>query len=187
MPQLDGKRIAIMATNGFEQSELVEPKRRFEEAGAMVHVVAPEAGEIRGWNKTDWGESVAVDRTVDQVEVGDYDALVLPGGQINPDMLRTVPQAVELVHDFFASGKPLAAICHGPWLLIEAGVIRGRQATSYHSIRTDMENAGALWEDSPVVVDEGLITSRDPGDIPAFSDKVIEEVAEGRHQQRKVA
>ena len=187
MPRLDGKRIAILATDGFEQSELLEPKKALELAGAKVDVVSPNTGEIRGWKMKDWGDTVRVDRKLDEAKVDDYDGLVLPGGQINPDLLRVQPKAVQFVRDFFASGKPIGAICHAPWLLIEAGVIKGCRATSYHSIKTDMKNAGANWVDEPVVVDNGLVTSRKPDDIPAFSTKLIEEFAEGRHHQRKVA
>ncbi|MEZ5844149.1 MAG: type 1 glutamine amidotransferase domain-containing protein [Hyphomicrobiaceae bacterium] len=183
MQRIDGKRIAILATHGFEQSELMEPKRKLEEAGAEVSVVSPETGRIRGWQQHDWGESVDVDRQLSSVSVDDFDALVLPGGQINPDLLRVNDSAVEFVREFYDSGKPLAAICHAPWLLVEAGVADGRRMTSYASIRTDVENAGATWEDQSVVVDRGLITSRNPGDIPAFCAKICEEVAEGRHQR----
>jgi protease I len=187
MPQLDGKRIAILATDGFEQSELLEPKRALEEAGAKVEVISPKQGHIRGWKMKDWGDTVPVDRPLSAARVEDFDGLVVPGGQINPDLLRADPKAVQFVRDFFASGKPVGAICHGPWLLIEAGVIEGCRATSYHSIKTDMKNAGANWVDEPVVVDKGLVTSRKPDDIPAFSKKLIEEFAEGRHHQRMVA
>jgi protease I len=183
--ELDGKTIAILATDGFEQVELTEPKRALEEAGATVHVIAPEGGRIRGWDRTDWGEEVAVDLELGQARPESYDGLVLPGGQINPDKLRLVPQAVDFVRAFFAAGKPVGAICHGPWLLVEADVARGRRVTSYPSIRTDLKNAGAEWVDQEVVVDQGLVTSRKPDDIPAFNAKLIEEFAEGRrHGQR---
>jgi protease I len=145
MPQLDGKRIAILATDGFEQSELLEPKKALERAGAKVEVVSPKQGHIRGWKMKDWGDTVPVDRPLSAARVEDFDGLVVPGGQINPDLLRVEPKAVQFVRDFFASGKPIGAICHGPWLLIEAGVIKGCRATSYHSIKTDMKNAGANW------------------------------------------
>lgn len=187
MPKLDGKKVAILATDGFEQSELFEPKKRLEQEGATTQVIAPKTGQIRGWNHTDWGDSVNVDVALETARVDDYDALVLPGGVINPDKLRTVDRAVSFVREFFESGKPVAAICHGPWLLIEAGVIRGRRATSYHSIKTDMKNAGADWVDQEVVTDKGLVTSRSPDDLPAFCSKLIEEIAEGKHEQRKVA
>lgn len=187
MPNIRQAKIAILATDGFEQSELMEPLARLREAGATVDVVSLEGGEIKGWNKTDWGESVKVDRLLSQVSVDQYDALVLPGGQINPDVLRTKPEAVKFVHDFYNSKKTLAAICHAPWLLIEAGVIEGRDVTSYNSIKTDVINAGGRWHDESVVTDQALITSRNPGDLPAFIAKIIEEVEEGRHEKREAA
>lgn len=169
----NAKRVAILATHGYEQSELLEPRRRLKEAGFEVEVISPEKGEIRGWNETDWGDSVAVDRVLGDANADDYDALVLPGGVINPDNLRTEADAVAFVQAFDRAGKPLAAICHGPWLLVEAGVVKGRQVTSYQSIRTDMHNAGGDWRDAEVVTDGHLITSRKPDDIPAFTDAVI--------------
>lgn len=177
MQDLTGKKIAILATSGFEQSELLEPRRKLAEAGATVEVVSLEEGDIRGWNKDQWGEAVPVDKLVTAANVDDYDALVLPGGQINPDILRTNDTAVDLVRRFVASGKPVAAICHAPWLLAEADVLRGRKVTSYHSIRTDIRNAGADWTDQEVVTDENLITSRAPQDLPAFISRVAEAVA----------
>lgn len=187
MPDIKGKKIAILATEGFEQSELEVPKERLLEAGAKVDVVSLEPGEIWGWDHDDWGDPVKVDKTLDEVKVDDYDALVLPGGQINPDRLRMEKDAVKFVRDFYASKKPLAAICHAPWLLIEAGIAKGRKMTSYKSIVTDVKNAGASWVDAEVVVDAGLITSRNPNDLEAFSAKIIEEVQEGRHEKRAVA
>ena len=183
MTAIKDAKIAILSTNGFEQSELLEPKRQLEEAGATVVVVSPESGSIKGWDEDDWGKSVNVDLALNDAKVEDFDALVLPGGQINPDILRTNETAVSFVRDFFNSGKTLAAICHAPWLLIEAGVIEGRNVTSYTSIQTDVKNAGGKWEDSEVVVDQALITSRNPKDLDAFCAKIIEEVKEGRHQR----
>ncbi|WP_285293698.1 type 1 glutamine amidotransferase domain-containing protein [Aureimonas altamirensis] len=187
MPNIRQARIAILATDGFEQSELVQPLTKLREAGATVDVVSLKPGEIKGWDETDWGDSVPVDKTLSQVSVDDYDALVLPGGQINPDVLRSEPEAVRFVHDFYNTKKTLAAICHAPWLLVEAGVIRDRDVTSYQSIRTDVVNAGGRWHDEEVVTDQALITSRNPGDLPAFIAKIIEEVEEGRHEKREAA
>lgn len=185
--ELSGKRIAILATNGFEQSELEVPRDMLKQAGANVEIVSLQAGEIKGWEKKDWGRSVKVDKTLDQVSAGDYDAIVLPGGQINPDLLRVEPKALQLIKDIFNAKKVVAAVCHAPWLLIETGIAKGRRLTSFKSIKTDVMNAGANWEDSEVVVDQGVITSRNPGDLKAFSAKIIEEIKEGRHTQRTAA
>lgn len=184
-------RIAILATDGFEQSELTEPKRLLEEAGAQTEVLAPaqtaKPGQIRGWQHTDWGESVAVDRRVGEARAQDYDALVLPGGQMNPDKLRLVPEAIAFIRDFGATGRPIAAICHGPWTLIDAGLVEGRKLTSWPSLKSDLRNAGAQWVDEPVVVDGRLITSRKPDDIPAFADALIGQLSAGARSERHAA
>ncbi len=184
MHDISGKKVLIVATHGFEQSELEIPLARLKEAGATVHVAAPANGRIRGWDKTDWGRDVAVDKTLDQVSADDYDALVLPGGQINPDLLRVDDKALALIRDFNSQKKVIAAICHAPWLLIETGIAKGLRATSYKSIKTDMINAGADWRDESVVVDQGIVTSRNPGDLDRFSAKIAEEIAEGHHAER---
>jgi protease I len=185
--QLNNKKIAILATHGFEQSELEVPRDKLKAAGAVVHVVSPQSGEIRGWDHKDWGGPVKVDKTLGEVKADDYDAIVLPGGQINPDLLRVEPTALALIKDFFNQKKIVAAVCHAPWLLIETGIAKGRKMTSYKSIKTDVINAGAKWEDSEVVVDNGVITSRNPGDLNAFSAKIIEKVSEGKHTSRSAA
>ncbi|RUT32833.1 type 1 glutamine amidotransferase [Arsenicitalea aurantiaca] len=184
MRDLSGKTIAIVATNGFEQSELEVPHKTLKDAGATVHIISLEAGEIKGWDKTDWGNAVKVDRTVDQVSADDYDAIVLPGGQINPDLLRVETSVLDLIKAFWTQKKVVAAICHAPWLLVETGIVKGRKVTSYPSVKTDVINAGGLWEDSTVVTDQGLITSRNPDDLPAFCDKIAGEILEGRHERR---
>jgi protease I len=181
MPSIENAKVAILATDGFEKSELFEPKRQLEKAGANVMVVSLKSGEIKSWDDGNWGDTVTVDKTIDEVHVEDIDALVLPGGQINPDILRTHNTVVAFVKKFFESGKTLAAICHAPWLLVEANVLRGRDVTSYHSIKTDVMNAGANWHDKAVVTDAAMITSRHPGDLDAFFAKIVEEIEEGRH------
>lgn len=183
MPSIQGKRVAVLATNGFEQSELEVPVKHLRAEGAEVHVVSPERGEIMGWEGKDWGRPITVDRTLSEVDAGDYDALVLPGGQINPDLLRVNPDAVALVRAFWDAGKVVGAICHAPWLLVEAGVIKGRKVTSYGSIKTDVKNAGGIWSDAEVVTDQGLVTSRKPEDLPAFCSKLVEEIRDGTHQR----
>jgi len=179
--QLKGKRVAALATHGFEQDELLEPRKALEDAGAKVEIISPEAGRIRGWKHKEWGDEVSVDRTLDQAKSDDYDGLLLPGGVMNPDRLRMDPRAVQFVKRFFDEGKPIAVICHGPWTLVEAGVVRGVTMTSWPSVKTDLINAGARWVDQEVVVDRGIVSSRKPDDIPAFTRKMIEEFVEGRH------
>src|SRR5690348_7553375 len=175
MPQLDNKKIAILVENGFEQVELTEPKKALEQAGAKTEVVSPVSGKVRGWQHDHWGDELPVDRNLGEARPEDFDALLLPGGVMNPDKLRMNPQAVRFVRGFFDAGKPVAAICHGPWTLIDAGVVRGRRLTSWPSLQTDLRNAGAEWSDQEVLVDHGLVTSRKPSDIPAFNQKMIEE------------
>lgn len=176
------KRIAILATNGFEESELKSPKEYLEKQGWIAEIVSPESGTIRSWAGKDWGPDYAVDTKLDQANPSDYDALVLPGGVINPDQLRTNEHALQFVRAFFDNEKPVAAICHGPQTLISADVVKGRKMTSYPSIKTDLINAGATWIDEEVVVDKGLVTSRTPKDLPAFNKKMVEEINEGKHQ-----
>ena len=181
--KLKGKRIAIIAPDGFEQAELDEPKKFLENEGAETHVISLKSGSIKGWDgpAKDWGDKVAVDKLITEVHPADYDALVLPGGPMNPDVLRTNPDVVEFVREFAHSGKVVAAICHGPWTLIEADVVRGKRMTSWPSLQTDLRNAGAHWENSEVVSDHGLITSRKPDDLPAFNHKIMEEMLEPQH------
>jgi protease I len=181
---LENKRVAILATDGFEESELLSPKQALEDAGAKVDVVSLKHGSIKGWKDGNWSQEVPVDRTVEKAMADDYDALMLPGGVINPDHLRRSAEAVEFVRGFFREKKPVAAICHGPQLLIEADIVRDRKLTSFPSVRTDLMNAGAMWQDSEVVTDNGLVTSRSPKDLPAFNKKMVEEISEGVHERQ---
>lgn len=181
------KKVAILSAHGFEQSELESPKAFLEDNGYTTEVVSLESGSIRGWDDGDWGNSVDVDVTVDSADAKDYDGLVLPGGVMNPDTLRDNKQAVDFVRCFFLSGKPVAAICHAPWILINAGVVKGRRLTSYSTIRADLQNAGAIWEDSEVVNDQALVTSRSPKDLDAFNAKFLEELREGEHELQRVS
>lgn len=183
--KLEGKKVAILVADGFEQVEMTEPRRALEDAGAQTQLVSPAQGKVKGWQHTEWGDQFPVDVPLAQAEAGNYDALLLPGGVMNPDHLRRNQQALQFVKAFFDAGKPVAAICHGPWTLIDAGVVRGRKMTSYETIQTDLKNAGAQWVDQEVVTDRGLVTSRQPDDIPAFNQKMIEEFAEGRHRQQR--
>jgi protease I len=185
--ELRNKRVAALVENGFEQSELVEPKKALEQAGAKVDIVSPQEGKVKGWQHAKWGDELAVDRRLEQARADDYDALLLPGGVMNPDKLRSNEKAVQFVRGFVDSRKPIAAICHGPWTLIEAGGIKGRKVTSWPSLKSDLRNAGGTWIDQECVVDNGLVTSRKPDDIPAFNRKMIEEFAEGRHDREHAA
>jgi len=179
MNELNGRKVAILVEWGFEEVELLEPRKALDQAGAKTVVVSLQKDRVKAWNHTEWGQGVDVDLPLEQARAGEFDALLLPGGVMNPDRLRMNEKAVELVKAFFAAGKPVAAICHGPWLLAEADVLRGHTVTSYPSIKTDLRNAGARWVNQEVVVDNGLVTSRKPDDIPAFNRKMIEEFAEG--------
>ncbi|WII71159.1 type 1 glutamine amidotransferase domain-containing protein [Bdellovibrio sp. 22V] len=182
MAQLSEKKVAILATDGFEKAELLDPKKALEQAGAEVTVISLKSGQIKSWSEGNWSDPIQVDLTLDKARPENFDALMLPGGVINPDKLRMEPKAVEFVRSFVDSGKPIAAICHGPQTLINAEGVEGRRMTSWPSLRADLENAGAEWVDEEVVTDQGLVTSRKPADIPAFNRKMIEEFAEGRHQ-----
>ena len=177
------KRIAILATNGFEEVELSSPKEYLEQQGWKAEIISPENGTIKAWAKTDWGKDYKVDQLLNSVKASDYDALVLPGGVINPDKLRTNETALHFIKDFFKEGKPVAAICHGPQILISANLVKGRKMTSYPSIKIDLINAGAEWHDKEVIVDRGLVTSRNPDDLPAFNKKLVEQIKEGKQQQ----
>lgn len=180
-PMLNGKKVAILVAEGFEQSEMVEPRKALEQAGAQTEIVSPAEGEVQGWNHFDKGDRFHVDVPVEAANAEQYDALLLPGGVANPDQLRANPRAVQFVRKFFDACKPVGVICHGPWTLIEAGVVKGRTLTSWPSLKTDLSNAGAKWVDEEVVVDQGLVSSRKPADLPAFSRKLVEEIAEGAH------
>ena len=182
--KLRGKKIAILATDGFEQVELTEPRKALDEAGSATVLIAPRPGEIRAWKTKEWGDSVKVDKTIENANPNDYDALVLPGGVMNPDRLRMDPGAVNFVRQFVSSGKPIGAICHGPWVLLEAGAGSGKTVTSWPSLKTDLKNAGANWVDQEVASDGVLITSRNPDDIPAFSRAIIDAVSRGVHDVR---
>lgn len=181
MPQLKDLKVAILTENGFEQVELTSPKEALEQAGVTVHLVSPQKKEVRAWNVDDWGITLPVDVPLDEASPDNYDALLLPGGVLNPDKLRANKKAVSFVKHFLESGKPLAAICHGPQTIIETGMLSGRRMTSYPSVKTDLINAGVNWVDQEVVVDNGLVTSRSPKDLGAFNKKMLEELAEGIH------
>ena len=182
--KLQGKSVAFLATDMVEQVELTEPWKAVKDAGGTPELVSLKEGEIQGFNHYDKADTFKVDRTVEEARAEDYDALVIPGGVGNPDTMRTDENAVQLVRDFFEQGKPVGVICHGPWMLVEAGVVRGRKVTSWPSLQTDIRNAGGDWVDQEVVVDNGLVTSRKPDDLPAFNEKIVEEFCEGRHEQQ---
>jgi protease I len=188
---LKGKTIAILATDGFEQSELIKPKQALEDAGAKTQVVSPKEGQIKGWDKKDWGKQVPVDVNLKSADASKYDGLVLPGGVMNPDQLRMNPDAVRFAKQFLEQGKPVAAICHGAWMLVEADAVRGRTVTSWPSLKTDIRNAGGTWVDQEAVVSDGVVTSRNPDDIPAFNREMISLFSKGARQsgqsERKVA
>ncbi|HEY6836594.1 MAG TPA: type 1 glutamine amidotransferase domain-containing protein [Gaiellaceae bacterium] len=182
--KLQGKRVAFLATDMVEQVELTEPWQAVKDEGAEVELISLEEGEIQGFNHYDKADTFKVDRTVEEARADDYDALVIPGGVGNPDTMRADENAVQLVRDFFQQGKPVGVICHGPWMLVEAGVVRDRKVTSWPSLQTDIRNAGGNWVDEEVVVDQGLVTSRKPDDLPAFNEKIVEEFCEGRHEEQ---
>jgi protease I len=185
--ELQGKKIAFLATDGVEQVEYTEPRKAVEQAGATAHLVSPKPDKIQGFNHLDKGDLFPVDKAVSEASADDYDGLVLPGGVANPDVLRTDKGAVQFVRSFFETGKPVASICHGAWTLVEADVVKGRTLTSWPSIRTDIENAGGAWVDEEVHTDRGLVTSRKPDDLPAFNAKIVEEFAEGVHDEQAEA
>jgi deglycase len=181
MPELNNKKVAILVADGFEQVEMTEPRKALQQAGAKTEIVSPSEGKVKGWQTKNWGDEFPVDVPLAQADASKYDALLLPGGVMNPDKLRRNEKAQQFVRAFFEAGKPVAAICHGPWMLIDAGVARGRKLTSWPSLQMDLKNAGAEWADREVVVDNGLVTSRKPDDLPAFNRKMIEEIQEGAH------
>ena len=181
MATLDGKKVAILTENGFEEEELTSPKKALEDAGAEVEIVSPQKQKVRAWAHDHWSIELPVDVDIEEADPGDYDALMVPGGVLNPDKMRMNDKCVEFAQHFLQEGKPVAAICHGPQLLIETGMLDGRNVTSYASVRTDLVNAGAIWSDREVIVDNGLVTSRSPADLDAFNKKMIEEIKEGRH------
>ncbi len=185
--RLQGKRVAILVDNGFEQAELAEPRKALDQSGAQSFVVSPQQGQVKGWQHDKWGDSFPVEVPLDSAQSDNFDALLLPGGVMNPDKLRMNPKAVQFVRSFFDAGKPIAAICHGPWTLVEADVVRGKTLTSWPSLQTDIRNAGGKWVNEQVVTDQGIVTSRKPDDIPAFNQKMVEEFAEGVHKARKAA
>ncbi|HET8713706.1 MAG TPA: type 1 glutamine amidotransferase domain-containing protein [Gemmatimonadales bacterium] len=185
--QLKGHRVAILAVDGVERVELTEPKRALDAEGAQATVISSKSGEIKSWEHDHWGDQIRVDQTFDKADPAEFDALLLPGGVINADTIRMEKKAVEFVSAMARDGKPIAVICHGPWILIEAGVVRGRTMTSWPSLKTDLQNAGAKWVDQDVVTDKGLVSSRKPADLPAFSRKLIEEIGEGSHAARRAA
>jgi protease I len=185
--KLDGKKVAILVTDGFEQVELTKPREALDQAGAETKIVSLKSGKIQGMNHADKGDKFDVDQTLDEARPEQFDALMIPGGLMNPDALRSNDDALEFTRHFFREGKPVAAICHGPWVLIDAGVVRGRMLTSWPAIKTDVKNAGGKWINEEVVVDNGLVTSRKPDDIPAFNKKMIEEFCEGRHEAMATA
>ncbi|HLW19602.1 MAG TPA: type 1 glutamine amidotransferase domain-containing protein [Cyclobacteriaceae bacterium] len=185
MGKLSGKSIAIVTENGFEEVELTSPKAALENEGASVHIVSPQTDQVVSWDKKDWGKSFSVDKPIKEASVNDYDAVLIPGGVINPDHLRRSEEAIQFIKSFFEQGKPVAAICHGPQVLIETGKLKGRKVTSFFSVKTDLINAGADWSDEECVVDQGLVTSRNPDDLPAFNKKIIEEILEGKHEGQK--
>jgi protease I len=182
--KLSGKKVAILVADGFEQVEMTKPREALENAGAETKIISPKAGHIQGMQHADKGEKFDVDLTLQDAQPEEFDALMIPGGLMNPDQLRSTPEALEFVRHFFDEGKPVAAICHAPWVLIDAGVVRGRTLTSWPAIKTDVRNAGGNWINEEVVVDNGLVTSRKPDDIPAFNEKMIEEFCEGKHARQ---